>query len=77
MLMMCTVHSVYPEFIGAEGTGLLLDTMPMVPQTEALGQGREEGLARTLYFALDWVVVHGTVGFPLREVEERSRGERT
>ena len=34
------------EFIGAEGTGLLLDTMPRVPKMEAMGQGREEGLAR-------------------------------
>ena len=36
----------FHEFIRAEGTGLLLDTMSTVPKTEAMGQGREEGLTR-------------------------------
>ena len=60
---------------------MLLDRMLRVPNTEAMGQGREGSV--TLEFELDWVVVKRTVGFHLRELEERvgrSRdraGERT
>ena len=52
---------------------MLLDTMPRIPKTGygpkgggGLGKGREGSVL--LDFELDWVVVNGTVGFPLREL---------
>ena len=66
------------EFIGAKGTGLLLDTMSRVPKKDrgngpgvggGLGKGQDGSV--TLDFELEWVVVNETVGFHLWEVEEK------
>ena len=57
--MLAAAHTVEGPKDGGKGPG----------EGGGLGKGRKGSV--TLDFELDWVVVNGTGGFHLREVEER------
>ena len=79
VLLLSFPGPIFVEFIRAEGTGLLLDMMPRVSKTEAmglrgLGTWREGSVP--LDFELDWVVSEWLSPEGGREVERERGNER-